>query len=114
MAMCEDYPCCGHTDGLGCDWVSPNEVVPCDVCIEARVSYPYHNAVNVCPTVLRKMRESVPANTPCQFFGEDSDCEGEIADLCEEGSYFCHACWESRLEAMREYQSHYDEAHYGY
>lgn len=17
---CEDYPCCGHTDGLGCDW----------------------------------------------------------------------------------------------
>jgi hypothetical protein len=21
MARCEDYPCCGHTDGLGCDWV---------------------------------------------------------------------------------------------
>lgn len=20
---CEDYPCCGHTDGLGCDYV-PN------------------------------------------------------------------------------------------
>ena len=20
MAMCEDYPACGHTDGLGCDW----------------------------------------------------------------------------------------------
>ena len=20
MAYCEDYPCCGHTDGLGCDW----------------------------------------------------------------------------------------------
>ena len=20
MAMCEDYPCCGHTDGLGCDY----------------------------------------------------------------------------------------------
>lgn len=18
---CEDYPCCGHTDGLGCDYV---------------------------------------------------------------------------------------------
>jgi len=25
MAMCEDYPACGHTDGLGCDWESPNE-----------------------------------------------------------------------------------------
>jgi len=22
---CIDYPCCGHTDGLGCDWVSPND-----------------------------------------------------------------------------------------
>lgn len=20
MARCEDYPCCGHTDGLPCDW----------------------------------------------------------------------------------------------
>ena len=20
MAQCEDYPCCGHTDGLGCDY----------------------------------------------------------------------------------------------
>lgn len=19
--MCEDYPCCGHTDGLGCNYV---------------------------------------------------------------------------------------------
>lgn len=22
---CEDYPCCGHTDGLPCDWVAPTE-----------------------------------------------------------------------------------------
>ena len=21
MACCEDYPCCGHTDGLGCNYV---------------------------------------------------------------------------------------------
>lgn len=20
MARCEDYPCCGHTDGLGCNY----------------------------------------------------------------------------------------------
>ena len=19
---CEDYPCCGHTDGLGCNWTA--------------------------------------------------------------------------------------------
>jgi hypothetical protein len=22
---CEDYPCCGHTDGLGCDWTYTDE-----------------------------------------------------------------------------------------
>ena len=21
MSYCEDYPCCGHTDGLGCNYV---------------------------------------------------------------------------------------------
>ena len=20
MTYCEDFPCCGHTDGLGCNW----------------------------------------------------------------------------------------------
>jgi hypothetical protein len=24
MARCEDYPCCGHTDGLPCDWQAPD------------------------------------------------------------------------------------------
>jgi hypothetical protein len=24
MARCEDYPCCGHTDGLPCDWKPPD------------------------------------------------------------------------------------------
>lgn len=22
---CEDYPCCGHTDGLPCNWTPPAE-----------------------------------------------------------------------------------------
>jgi hypothetical protein len=22
-ARCEDFPCCGHTDGLPCDWTPP-------------------------------------------------------------------------------------------
>lgn len=25
---CEDYPCCGHTDGLPCDWTPPAESTP--------------------------------------------------------------------------------------
>jgi hypothetical protein len=24
MARCEDYPACGHTDGLPCDWKAPD------------------------------------------------------------------------------------------
>ena len=23
-SRCEDYPACGHTDGLGCNWVAPD------------------------------------------------------------------------------------------
>lgn len=24
MDRCEDYPCCGHTDGLPCNWKAPD------------------------------------------------------------------------------------------
>lgn len=24
-ARCIDYPCCGHTDGLPCDWTPPDD-----------------------------------------------------------------------------------------
>ena len=27
MARCEDYPCCGHTDGLGCNYVPDTEAL---------------------------------------------------------------------------------------
>jgi len=26
-AICEDYPCCGHTDGLGCDYTPDYEYI---------------------------------------------------------------------------------------
>ena len=107
--ICEDYPCCGHTDGLGCDWVSPNEVVPCDVCIEARATRPYHSQNDGCPTLRARAMASVPSNTPCQFFGEDSDCDGEQADIVEEGTYFCFNCLEARNSFMRDMQEQYDD-----
>lgn len=28
---CEDYPCCGHTDGLGCDWTYTPEARAYDI-----------------------------------------------------------------------------------
>ena len=27
MARCEDYPCCGHTDGLGCNYTPDYEYI---------------------------------------------------------------------------------------
>ena len=25
--VCEDYPCCGHTDGLGCNWTPDTDSI---------------------------------------------------------------------------------------
>lgn len=36
MARCEDYPCCGHTDGLGCNYSTDYYSTP-----------EYHNYINL-------------------------------------------------------------------
>ncbi len=91
--MCEDYPCCGHTDGLGCDWVSPSEIVPCDVCIEARTMYPYHDGwEGSCPTVrANKRNESERLEVPEGW--ECSSC-GVSDNIHSEGSECCFICGE--------------------
>lgn len=103
MAQCEDFPCCGHTDGLGCDWVSPNEIVPCNTCFEARASYPYHNGYS-CPTARRKAEEALQANIPvgatCQYEHQGELC-GEPASVNSDNEYFCNECWHE-LEATRD------------
>ena len=97
--MCEDYPCCGHTDGLGCDWNSPNEIHPCSVCIEARRSYPYHDGWK-CPTVEEnKAREAalnVPNGFECCECGESDSKHPECNSLC----YDCGntAIWQERYD----------------
>ncbi len=111
LMTCEDFPCCGHTDGLGCDWVSPSEVVPCEICIEARASYPYHNGFTPCPTERARAMAAVPANTPCQFFGEDNDCDGEQANLTTDEGYFCFSCYHEFQSAMRDQQEQYDSSY---
>jgi len=86
--MCEDYPCCGHTDGLGCDWVSPNEIVPCNLCIEARKPSPYHAGwAGSCPTVRENKRqesarEAVPEGFECDECGESEDKHSDFDSLC--------------------------------
>ena len=89
MSQCEDFPCCGHTDGLGCDWVSPNEITPCPVCIDARKYYPYHAGLEgACPTIQRKKYEEaislpVPAGFECEECGSnDRGVHSEFEELC--------------------------------
>lgn len=110
MAQCEDYPCCGHTDGLGCDWVSPFEVVPCQVCIEARKSYPYHAQADGCPTVReRAVAEALSQQVPCEFYGVEDECEGEVASTMYGDTPVCWDCFSSMKQYDREVQEQYDE-----
>ena len=108
---CEDFPCCGHTDGLGCDWVSPNEIVPCDICIEARVSNPYHSRAAGCKTERANAREAVPTGAMC------FECDhGNEADIMSDGHPLCFDCESEMIYAMREMAEQYDEdyiRHYG-
>ena len=103
MSICEDYPCCGHTDGLGCDWVSPNEVVPCDVCIEARATRPYHNRIVECPTLRAQAQASVPEGAICAF------CEDEDADIMHGSDAVCYGCFEDARDYDRQMSESYGE-----
>ena len=83
MAMCEDYPCCGHTDGLGCDWVSPNEIQLCMVCAEARADRPYHTMHRGdCPTANK--RKEAKAGSECVICGESAAYMYHSEPLCSE------------------------------
>lgn len=111
--MCEDYPCCGHTDGLGCDWVSPNEVRLCMVCADARANYPYHDG-HSCKTADLKARENVPDGAMCggtvsHPMGNRDECEEDAeANLLINGQYWCYSC-RSEFEAQEaEYASMYN------
>ena len=88
---CEDFPCCGHTDGLGCDWVSPNEVQLCLACADARANYPYHSHLEVCPTQERAMREDVPADALCE-------CGEEASLRLNANDFLCSSCWVDEQE----------------
>jgi hypothetical protein len=81
---------------LGCDWVSPNEVVPCSVCIEARAFNPYHNRVVDCPTQIRNAQESVPAGAICEF------CVDEEADIMHGSSAVCYGCYDDARDYDRQ------------
>lgn len=88
--MCEDYPCCGHTDGLGCDWVSPNEVQLCLTCADARAQYPYHAFIEECPTARAKAEAEAMADGDftCEDCGEDASFKwDEDVYLCADHYY---------------------------
>ena len=110
--MCEDYPCCGHTDGLGCDWVSPNEIVPCNLCIEARKPSPYHKGwEGSCPTLRERAIAELVAGAKCEYYDEDdfTSCEGEQADIMYGDTPVCFECFEECQSNAREMQEQYDD-----
>lgn len=94
--MCEDYPCCGHTDGLGCNWVSPNEVTPCNTCIEARASYPYHDGYG-CPTLQdnakRQSSLDVPEGFECDECADETSKHPDFDSLCYNCGVSANADW---------------------
>lgn len=58
MSRCEDYPACGHTDGLPCDWKSPNDDPTLWFCTECSSYFdsdpdfpgsPWHKVGQACP-----------------------------------------------------------------
>jgi hypothetical protein len=54
---CEDYPACGHTDGLPCDWVAPDYRNP-------RIAAVYHIGCDHNAGV-------------CDYLPDDDDDEGD-------------------------------------
>ena len=39
MARCEDFPCCGHTDSLGCDYTPDYEYINAHIWCEHEAGY---------------------------------------------------------------------------
>lgn len=105
---CEDYPCCGHTDGLGCEWVSPSEVKLCLVCAEERLDRPYHNEFDDCPAELKRERTNVPAGTICGSCAEDGDTD-TLAVYKWGDNFLCGSCRQDVEEYNAYQQDRYDE-----
>lgn len=89
---CEDYPCCGHTDGLPCNWVSPNEHSPFDDAIK----------------YLRRQIEKTEFEQNAKF-GSCKECGGDVADDLVDDSGYCFNC----VESFR-HQTAIDDWHSGY
>ena len=102
MTTCEDFPCCGHTDGLGCNWVSPNEIQLCMVCADARADRPYHDG-HSCKTVEEAKRKAVPAGAVC------ISCNEEEAEVMSNGQPMCFPCESDMLAWSRDMQEQYDD-----
>jgi hypothetical protein len=112
--VCEDFPCCGHDDGLGCDWISPNEIQPCQICIDARVLSPYHSEAKGCPTERKQAEEeainALDNGAVCQFYEENAigGCDGYVNSM-HNGKPVCFECLVECMEYDRQMQEQYDD-----
>lgn len=60
---CEDYPCCGHTDGLGCNYTPDMGFIRAHVDCEHEHGFCYVDDEETCD----------PHNSVCAY--DDDDCE---------------------------------------
>jgi len=70
MARCEDYPCCGHTDGLGCDYTPDYSAIQAHLGCEHEAGY-------------------------CQMDDNEPTCDvcgGEQEAANDEGAGWCEHC----------------------
>ena len=106
---CEDYPCCGHTDGLPCNWVSPS--------FHSSVDNIIHSVELAIERVQNALRwENAPLGI-CKSDECDTDSENPptLPVLDWHGTPMCNECWEYAEEADRDlYRRERDEGLYDY
>ena len=105
---CEDYPCCGHTDGLGCEWTSPSEVKLCLVCAEERLDRPYHNEFDDCRGELMRERKNIPEGTLCETCVDEGEPDTP-AQYKYGDSFVCASCRQDIAADNAYQQDRYDE-----
>lgn len=88
---CEDYPCCGHTDGLGCNWTYTPEAREYDM------AHASDYELGFCDAYDEGEDECDPANGVCAYDNDDCEncadywldfhAEGMMEDRWLDGSY---------------------------
>lgn len=76
MSRCEDYPCCGHTDGLGCGW-TPDYSNPHFLCDHEIGECEVQNALD---DLFEELEDDYDPLDPDSYVMEDQWLDGSYED----------------------------------